>query len=233
MAGFAFKQFKVQQNNSAMKVSTDGILLGAWANIGDAGSLLDIGTGTGLLALMCKQRNPSLVIEAVEIDKQAVGDARVNILNSPWPDIVVHQCAIQDFSSRSKFDAVISNPPYFNDSFRSPNSARTKARHTVDLSFSELLSAYTKLSHSHSSLTVILPCIEADIFTEQARGMSLHLKRLCHVQMTPRKPVTRSLMEFSWQSNKTTCVSTLCVRNSDNTYTPEYITLCQNFYLKM
>ncbi|RJE76543.1 tRNA (adenosine(37)-N6)-methyltransferase TrmM [Pseudoalteromonas sp. MSK9-3] len=233
MAGFAFKQFKVQQNNTAMKVSTDGILLGAWANIGDASSLLDIGTGTGLLALMCKQRNQSLAIDAVEIDEQAVKDARTNIKNSPWSDITVHQCAIQDFSSETKFDTVISNPPYFNHSLHSPDSARTKARHTAGLSFSELLSAFIRVSHSHSTLTVILPCVEAEMFTEHANVMGLHLHRVCHVQMTPTKPVSRRLMAFSLIPNKSMCASALCVRNSDNTYTPEYITLCQDFYLKM
>lgn len=233
MAGFAFKQFKVQQNNAAMKVSTDGILLGAWANIHDASSLLDIGTGTGLLALMCKQRNQSLEIDAVEIDAQAVGDARANILNSPWSDITVHQSAIQDFSSETKFDVVISNPPYFNHSLQSPDSARTKARHTEGLSFSELLSAYIRVSHSHSKLMVILPCVEADMFTEHANMMGLHLHSVCNVQMTPTKPASRRLLEFSLISTETRCVSSLCVRNSDNTYTTEYIALCRGFYLKM
>ncbi|MBE0369515.1 tRNA1(Val) (adenine(37)-N6)-methyltransferase [Pseudoalteromonas aurantia] len=233
MTSFAFKQFKVQQNKSAMKVSTDGILLGAWANLVGAQRLLDIGTGTGLLALMCKQRNQDLIIDAVEIDAEAVNDARHNISQSPWPDIMVHQCAIQVFESNHTFDCVISNPPYFNNSLKSPDKQRNKARHTDGLSFSELLSAYIQVSHAKSTLTVILPCSEADIFIECGRVMGLYLHRVCNVKMTPNKPVSRRLMEFSLTSCDTTLMSALCVRNSNNTYTPEYIALCRDFYLKM
>lgn len=234
MSGFAFKQFKVQQNNAAMKVSTDGIMLGAWADLTGVKHLLDIGTGTGLLALMCKQRNQTLSIDAVELDPKAVIDARQNILQSPWSDdIKVHECAIQTFKSSQQFDVVISNPPYFNHSLKGRDQHRNRARHTDGLSYTELLRAYTLHSHARSRLAVVLPSVEAQLFIQEAAQMGFHLHRHCEVQMTPTKPASRSLMEFTSRADATTIRSRLCVRDDAQCYTDDYIALCRAFYLKM
>ncbi len=115
MSGFTFKQFKVEHDSCAMKVSTDGILLGAWTYLKGANTLLDIGTGTGLLALMCKQRQPALSITAVEIDEAAYKQAQQNIASSPWPNITVKHTTIQAFKQAAPFDVVISNPPYLRE----------------------------------------------------------------------------------------------------------------------
>ena len=232
MSGFVFKQFKVAQTRSAMKVSTDGILLGAWADLATAQRLLDIGTGTGLLALMCKQRKSSMAVSAVEIDANACADAQQNFANSPWPDIRLMQKAIQQVTSEVKFDVLISNPPYFNASLKGEDLARNTARHTDSLSFSELLSAFKNLSHQNSFFNVILPCPEAQLFIAEAQRQGLHLVRHCLVNTTKAKVPSRSLMCFAYQAEP--CEQTsLTIHAEGGQYSDEYIALCKDFYLKM
>ncbi|MBD1580850.1 tRNA1(Val) (adenine(37)-N6)-methyltransferase [Pseudoalteromonas sp. S16_S37] len=233
MSGFAFKQFKVQQSNTAMKVSTDGILLGAWANLSGANRLLDIGCGTGLLSLMCKQRAPELEIEAVEIDEGAYKDAFANIWHSPWPDIQLHQDDIRTFNTTEAFDVVICNPPYFNASLKGPNQARNTARHTDSLSFSELISAFIRFSHQGSRLALILPCIETMQFKSLAQSEGLSLQRECLVTTTEYKPPTRSLLEFGYDSGLVAQTDALCIQNSEGGYSDAFIALCRDFYAKM
>jgi len=232
MSGFAFKQFKVEHDQCAMKVSTDGILLGAWADLSGASSLLDIGTGTGLLALMCKQRVPDLKVSAVEVDKAAYQQAVQNCQQSPWPDIsIYHQC-VQQFAAETKFDCVISNPPYFNHSLKGDNAARNTARHADSLSFAELLGAFRHLSHQDSRFNLILPTTEAQLFITLAQQQGLYLNRHCQVQAMPNKPFSRSLMTFSYEQSEISTTK-LCIRANDNSYTPQYQALCREFYLKM
>jgi tRNA1Val (adenine37-N6)-methyltransferase len=232
MSGFAFKQFKVEHDQCAMKVSTDGILLGAWADLSGASSLLDIGTGTGLLALMCKQRVPDLKVSAVEVDKAAYQQAVQNCQQSPWPDIsIYHQC-VQQFAAETKFDCVISNPPYFNHSLKSDNAARNAARHTDGLSFAELIAAFKRLTHKQARFNLILPSEEAQLFITLAQQQGLYLNRHCQVQAMPNKPFSRSLMTFSYEQSEISTTK-LCIRANDNSYTTEYQALCRAFYLKM
>lgn len=232
MSGFAFKQFKVEHEQCAMKVSTDGILLGAWADLNGAKTLLDIGTGTGLLALMCKQRAPHLKVSAVEVDEAAYQQAVQNCQQSPWPDISIYHQPIQQFEAAGLFDCVIANPPYFNHSLKGDNAARNTARHTDGLSFAELLGAFRHLSHQHSRFNLILPTTEAQLFITLAQQQGLYLNRHCQVQAMPNKPFTRSLMTFSYEQSEISTTK-LCIRANDNSYTTEYQALCRAFYLKM
>jgi tRNA1Val (adenine37-N6)-methyltransferase len=232
MSGFAFKQFKLEHDQCAMKVSTDGILLGAWANLSGAKSLLDIGTGTGILALMCKQRSPQLVVTAVEVDHNAYRQAQHNIAHSPWPAISVYHQKIQSFNSEQPFDSVIANPPYFNQSLKGTNVARNAARHTDGLSFIELIAAFKRLSHQQSCFNLILPSDEAQLFITLAQQQGVYLNRHCQVQATANKPFTRSLMTFSYTQSEVS-ESCLCIRACNNNYTAEYTALCRAFYLKM
>jgi len=197
MSGFTFKQFKVEHDRCAMKVSTDGILLGAWANLSDAKSLLDIGTGTGLLALMCQQRSNDLAITAVEVDEAAYNQALQNSANSPWPNINVVHTTIQVFEYTQPFDVVISNPPYFNQSLKGQSGTRNTARHTDGLSFEDLINAFKRLSHSGSRFSLILPSIEGALFIKLATQRGLYLNAHCQVKTTPTKAFSRSLMSFS------------------------------------
>ena len=232
MSGFTFKQFKVEHDSCAMKVSTDGILLGAWAYLKGANTLLDIGTGTGLLALMCKQRQPALSITAVEIDEAAYKQAQQNIASSPWPNITVKHTTIQAFEQAAPFDVVISNPPYFNRSLKGLSDARNTARHTDGLSFDELIHAYMRLSHEQSCFNVILPTTEAGLFIELAKQNGLYLNAHCQVKTTPSKAFSRSLMRFSLVDTLPELTS-LCIKDENNRYSDDYIALCKAFYLKM
>ncbi|NMM41599.1 tRNA1(Val) (adenine(37)-N6)-methyltransferase [Pseudoalteromonas arctica] len=232
MSGFVFKQFKVAQTRSAMKVSTDGVLLGAWADLTTSQRLLDIGTGTGLLALMCKQRKPTMQVNAVEIDANACADAQQNFTNSPWSDITLMQKAIQQVTTTTKFDVVISNPPYFNASLKGQDLARNTARHTDSLNFSELITAFKHLSHQNAFFNVILPCPEAQLFIAQAQLQGLYLVRHCLVQTTATKAPSRSLMCFAYQRQECELTS-LTIHAQGAQYSDEYITLCKDFYLKM
>ena len=232
MSGFAFKQFKVEHDQCAMKVSTDGILLGAWADLSGANTLLDIGTGTGLLALMCKQRAPHLKVSAVEVDEAAYQQALQNCQQSPWPDISIYHQPIQQFEAAGLFDCVIANPPYFNQSLKGDNAARNTARHTDGLSFAELIAAFRHLSHQHSRFNLILPTIEAQLFITLAQQQGLYLNRHCQVQAMPNKPFIRSLMTFSFDDGEVSR-STLCTRELSNAYSQDYIALCKAFYLNM
>ena len=232
MSGFAFKQFKVEHDQCAMKVSTDGILLGAWADLSGANTLLDIGTGTGLLALMCKQRQPALSITAVEIDEAAYKQAQQNIASSPWPNITVKHTTIQAFEQAAPFDVVISNPPYFNRSLKGLSDARNTARHTDGLSFDELIHAYMRLSHEHSCFNVILPTTEAGLFIDLAKQSGLYLNAHCQIKTTPSKAFSRSLMRFSLV-NTLPELTSLCIKDDNNRYSDDYIALCKAFYLKM
>ncbi|TMP38613.1 tRNA1(Val) (adenine(37)-N6)-methyltransferase [Pseudoalteromonas rubra] len=232
MAGFAFKQFSVAQSRSAMKVSTDGVLFGAWVDVARAQRMLDIGAGTGLLSLMCKQRAPSLIIDAVEIDAQACLDAKDNIHASPWKDICVHQTPIQTFVSGQPYDLVISNPPYFNHSLKGPDVARNTARHTDSLSFVQLIEGFMRHSHAQGRLAVILPAQEGGEFTALAEHRGLFLARRCTVSMTPDKPVSRLMLEFH-RNETTQDLQSLCVRNKMGEYSEAFVDLCRDFYLKM
>ncbi|ALU44336.1 tRNA1(Val) (adenine(37)-N6)-methyltransferase [Pseudoalteromonas rubra] len=232
MTGFAFKQFTVAQSRSAMKVSTDGVLFGAWVCVTGAQRMLDIGTGTGLLSLMCKQRAPRIVIDAVEIDAQACLDAKDNISRSPWQDIYVHQTPIQTFTADQHYDLVISNPPYFNHSLKGPNEARNTARHTDSLSFEQLIEAFLRHTQEHGRLAVILPVHEANTFIVQAELRGLQLARRCDVSMTPDKPVSRVMLEWHRIYNMPS-YDQLCLRNQKGEYSDAFVDLCRDFYLKM
>ncbi|OCQ20533.1 tRNA (adenosine(37)-N6)-methyltransferase TrmM [Pseudoalteromonas luteoviolacea] len=232
MASFAFKQFKIDQNRAAMKVSTDGIMFGAWISLVNAQNLLDIGTGTGLLSLMAKQRAPELQVHAIEIDELAALDAKENFSASPWPEIELVQLAVQQFESTQQFDLVISNPPYFQSSLKGEDARRNVARHTDSLSFEELISAFLRVAKPNARLAVILPYEEGSAFIWLAEQNNLHLARVCEVKTTPNKGVSRLMFEMSTNPCDTHR-ETLCIYNIHGQYTEEYTSLCKAFYLKM
>ncbi|MFY8326578.1 tRNA1(Val) (adenine(37)-N6)-methyltransferase [Pseudoalteromonas sp. ZZD1] len=232
MSGFVFKQFKVEHDQCAMKVSTDGILLGAWAKITSGQRALDIGTGTGLLALMCKQRTADLTMTAVEIDEAAFQQAKHNIKQSPWHDIALYHQSIQEFEADAPFDVVISNPPYFNNSLKGDDAGRNTARHTDALSFSQLIAAFKRLTHDAALFNLILPSAEAQLFIAEASEQGLYLQQHCSVQTKKTKPATRSLMCFGYQKVNYQQQS-LIIHNDEGGYSKDYIALCKDFYLKM
>ena len=231
MSGFRFKQFAVEQDDVAMKVGTDGVLLGAWAACDGAKRILDIGTGTGVIALMLAQRNPEAQIQAVEIDETATRRARSNFDMSPWAErLEVECCAVQEFNPAEKFDLIISNPPYFVDSLLPPDAKRSTARHTHDLSFEELDKAACQLLANEGKFALILPTTE---FEKYLAITQLSLVRRCDVHPIEGGEVKRVMAEFAKQKVGETILENISIeRGRRGDYTEEYRTLTKDFYLK-
>ena len=229
---FQFKQFTIHQQQSAMKVGTDGVLIGAWASVrANDRTILDIGTGTGLIALMLAQRNPEAEVVAVEIDSESAAQARDNVAASPWSDrVTVEECAVQDFVSDLKFDLIVSNPPYFVDSQKCPDGSRNTARHTDTLSFSELMKAAERLLAPDGRFAVIVPAESA--MSVIAAG-NMHLVRRCDVRTKPSAQPKRVMLEFSPRFEGAALREELTIGDGTNGgYSPEYVALTRDFYLK-
>ena len=231
MSGFKFKQFAVEQDDVAMKVGTDGVLLGAWAECEGAKRILDIGTGTGVIALQMAQRNHEAQIQAVEIDETAARRARANFDNSPWAErLEVEQTAVQEFAPTEKFDLIVSNPPYFVDSLLPPDAKRSTARHTHDLSFEELDKAVTRLLADNGKFALILPITE---FEKYLAITQLHIVRRCDVCPVEGGAVRRIMGEFAKQPTIETKLETIAIeRGKRGDYTDDYQALTKDFYLK-
>lgn len=231
---FQFKQFRIRQGQTAMKVGTDGVLLGAWARLDDASSILDIGTGTGLLTLMAAQRNAGARIEAVEIDDDAYRQASRNIASSPWSDrIALHHLSIFDFYPTARFDCILCNPPYFLHSTPTPDSSRTIARHCCEFTHTDLLSLSSRLLTPQGKLNLILPVTEAENLLRQAPQYSAWLTRVTKVKPTPQKAPKRYLLEFSFSPSDPPVPDELVIEYSRLCYSPEYQELTRDFYLNM
>ena len=229
---FVFKQFIVKQNKCAMKVGTDAVLLGAWAELPPSGSVLDIGTGTGIIAMMAAQRSKSS-IDAIEIDIDAYIQAVENCKNCKWNDrISVHHKSLQDYSAgaEKKYDAVVTNPPYFSNCLQAASESRTVARHTCTLKFEELLQGAVNLLHNHGTFSTILPPKEAEEIVEIAKEHNLYLNRMTRVQTCMTKQPKRMLMQFGF-TPKSFSENTLIIETGDHSYSPSYKELTKDFYL--
>ena len=231
MSVFKFKEFSIVQSKSAMKVGTDGVLLGSWVNCLNAKKILDIGAGTGLISLMLAQRNNECNITAVEIDKETSEEANININNSKWRDrISIIKININNFITSDKFDFIVSNPPYFPANFS--KNKRAIARHTNLLSFQDLIRTTVKLLSSKGIFAVILPKIAEAIFCKTANANKLFLIRICQVKGQKSSDIKRVLLEFSFEKSSLDSDS-LVIEESRHIYTNKYIDLCQDFYLNM
>lgn len=234
---FQFKQFKITQDRCAMKVGTDGVLLGAWAPLKkEACKVLDIGTGTGLVALMLAQRCRSALVEAIDIDESAVDQARENVADSPWPERVnVWQMDIKNVPHawKEKFDCIVSNPPYFVDSLKCPDVSRMLARHTAELDFPLLAQSASFLLKEGGVFSVILPADAYVSFVASCLHEGLHLQRILWVHTKPDIPAKRVLMAFVKQAVERTEQEHLIVEISRHVYSSEYVSLLKDFYLKL
>jgi len=231
---FRFKQFTIHHDRSTMKVGTDGVLLGAWANINAAQSILDIGTGSGLIALMLAQRaTSSIKIDAVELEAHASHEAAENVMHSPWAEkITVHHTPIQQFESTIKYDMIISNPPYFENSQKPPEEKRAITRHTDTLPFQDLLKETVRLLNRDGKFNVILPYQEGLNFIELASKYQLTCNRQWSFRTRKEKPIERLLLEFSYQTKPVETGEIVLYEEGEN-WSSSYKDLTKDFYLKL
>ncbi len=229
---FAFKQFAIWDGKAGMPVSTDGVLLGAWADIDNKLNILDIGTGTGLLALMCAQRNPTAQITAMDIDANAISAAQANFNRSHWqPRLKLLQGDVLCLDIKQKFSAIICNPPYFTSGQTTDNQSRATARHHHSLPHQALLQRCQQLLTDTGCANFILPLEEGEQFIQQAQLIGFSLKRYCQVKTTANKSVQRLLIELSQQV--VPCQYSELTIHAQQGYSAEFIALTQDFYLKM
>ena len=231
---FHFKKFTLEQDRCLMKVGTDSVLLGAWADIQSASKVLDIGTGTGILALMVAQRNALVKIHAVEIDEQSALQSMENCKMSEWADrITVYHKSIQEFCKirLDQYDHIISNPPFFVNSTLSTDKTRNTARHALDLTHTELLRSSDVLLKKDGFLSLILPLHEGREFIGEAIGFGFYCNNITEVFPKENKLPARLLMKFSRQATPTK-IDHLIIQKSDegNDYTEPYKELTKDFY---
>ena len=231
---FQFRQFTVHQQRCAMKVGTDGTLLGAWAEVPSSDCrILDIGTGTGLIALMMAQRFPGAAILGVDIDADAVSQARENVTDSPFSDrISIRQADVTMLQDTDGFDAIVSNPPYFVDSLTSPDARRTSARHTVSLTFEALVKTAFRLLRSDGLFSVVIPSDARCQLEASARLEGFFLSRVCMVKTTPSKSPKRQLIEFCKHPVNELDITEGVIESSPGVRSPWYQQLTQPFYLR-
>ena len=237
---FRFKQFTVRHDKCAMKVGTDGVLLGAWAPIAvsiqhSAFSILDVGTGSGLIALMLAQRCPEAPIDAIDIDEAAVEQARENAQISNFKfQISNFVSRLQDWKPQTKYDLIVSNPPYFQNSLKNPDKGRELARHTDTLSYAELIHHSVRLLNENGQLALILPAEAETEIRALAQSVGLHLTRATRVYSKENKPPKRVLLAFSILPGQT-CISpiedTLVLEDEKGGRSAAYSELCREFYL--
>jgi tRNA1Val (adenine37-N6)-methyltransferase len=231
---FQFKQFTIYHDKCGMKVGTDGVLLGAWVNIDDSQFILDVGTGTGLIAIMLAQRSTAS-ITAIEIEKDAFEQAKMNISNCSWNKrISLHHLSYQEYllNAGHQFDLIVCNPPYFINSLKTNEIARNLARHNEKLSHADLLKCSFQLLSTEGKLAVILPYTEGCVFIAEAAGYGLFCSRKTNVKTKPSTPTRRLLLEFS--KTPVRCVEHQLIigTGSGITYSEEYIKMTKEFYLK-
>ena len=246
-ACFKFKQFTVWHNRCAMKIGTDGVLLGAWCPVGELRSLgvqgfrtsgvptkvLDAGTGSGLIALMLAQRIPGAQITAIDIDAGAVEQAKYNFGVSPWSDrLECHQQALQELEGEGIYDLIVSNPPYFQDSLKNPDSQRAMARHTDTLSYEELLKHSARLLTKEGIISLVLPIEAEQQIITLAQSLGLYPTHITHVYPKPGKAAKRLLIAFSPLASRLSPIAYSLTLESETAPRSEaYIELTKEFYL--
>lgn len=239
-AYFQFKQFTIWHHRCAMKVGTDGVLAGALAPIGSINSILDVGTGSGLIALMLAQRCPKAQITAIEIDDNAAAQAEENFAASPWSErIQLIHGDFNDYVSDTKFDLIVSNPPYFTDALRNPDPQRSVARHNETLNYYQLFYHARQLLKLGGNCCLIIPA-EAEFFVnENACQNHFFPREVIRIYTKMGKPCRRIFITY-WMGNNHDLSypyvrkdESLCLMNSDGSYSAEYRQLTEDFYIKL
>lgn len=237
---FRFKQFAVRHANSSMRVGTDAVLLGAWTDMGvcaksAATSVLDVGCGCGVIALMSAQRSVSSHVLGIDIDAASICEAMENAFNSPFAGRVeFRRIDLRDFACMEhsvRYDLILCNPPYYTEDTLPPDRRRSLARNATHLSFRELLDSVVRLLHVNGVFAVVLPMQARDRFVGEAIVHGLYIRRECRVQTVSRKPPKRVMLEFDFNRHDIAVAETLVLQDTDGRRTAEYSALCSAFYL--
>ena len=232
---FQFKQFSIAQDRCAMKVGTDGVLLGAWTPlINNPYNILDIGTGTGVIALMLAQRSHAEQIDAIEIDDDAYEQATENFENSPWNDrLYCYHAGLDEFVDEveEEFDLIVSNPPFYTDEYKSDNPQRDAARFEDAMPFEELVEAADFFLSDHGIFSLIIPYKEEEKIKSLCAERGLFPLKITRIKGTPASEIKRSLLAFS-RVEQTPLVDELIIETARHQYTTDYIALTKDFYLK-
>lgn len=236
MKPFQFKQFNILQDKTAMKVGTDGVLLGAWANLDFyPNSILDIGAGTGLIALMMAQRCDADTIDAIELNDAAYEQTVENFENSDWGDrLFCYHASLAEFTDEidNKYDFIISNPPFYTSTYKELPEERAMARHTESLTYADLLNSTSKLLSEQGNCAFIIPFGEEENFLKIAEENKLYPNRITRVKGAVNTAVKRSLLQLSFVKSKI-IFKELTLELSRHNYTEDYKSLVQDFYLKL
>lgn len=232
---FSFKQFTVSHEHCAMKVGTDGVLLGAWASADSPEHILDIGTGSGLIALMLAQRF-NAHITGIDIDSNACYQAQLNFINSPWQNrLQAIEFSLSEFSKHNttKFDLIVSNPPFFVNSLKNPNQQRTLARHAFESFHQEIVSFALQTLSKDGKLCLILPIPEGEELIRYALSVQLYCTRKTYVLPKPGANAKRLLIELSPENNACLTNNLLIETDTRHVYSDDFAKLLKDFYLKL
>lgn len=233
---FRFKEFVIRQRLSAMKVGTDGVILGAWAALDSSTKkILDVGTGTGLIAMMIAQRAPEALVDAVEIDREAASEARENFERCPFSDrMQLYNSAFQSFADEcgERYDLIVSNPPYFNGTYKSVDAQRTAARHRELLPTDDLIEGVLKLLNDSGRFVAIFPYSDAAVFIAKAAARGLYCSKIMEIHPKSGRAAIRMAAEFSLAPTANTLRKSLVILDEAGVYTSDYRDLTIDFYLR-
>ena len=232
---FSFKQFEVHQDRCAMKIGTDGVLLGCWSPVDEVYSVLDIGAGTGVISLIIAQRSNAEVIDAIEIDEEAYEQTVENFERSPWGDrLFCYHASFQEFFTEidDEYDLIISNPPFYKENYKTSNKKRDLARFEDALPFEHLLYGSSKLLSDNGRLVIILPYTSEEEIITLAEQFYLYPQKITRVKGSPDTEIKRSLIVFGFERKKNN-YDELIIEIKRHQYTDEYIELTKDFYLNM
>ena len=237
MSTFKFKQFSIEQDRCAMKVGTDGVLLGAWTPIeNNPFSILDIGTGTGIIALMLAQRSQAEQIDALEIDEDAYEQAVDNFENSPWSErLFCFHAGLDEFidEPEDEYDLIVSNPPFYSEDYKTDDSQRDLARFQDAMPFEKLIEAADLLLSENGVFAVIIPYKEEERFIDLCAAVELFPIKISRVKGAHNTQIIRSLLAFKRFELPVLDANELVIEINRHEYTDEYIELVKDFYLKM
>jgi len=230
---FNFKKFTINQDRASFKIGTDGVILGAYADVSDKKRILDIGCGTGLISIMLAQKSQAEIV-SIEPDEESFNQACENVSSCNWSNrITVLKTDLQSFKPLTEqFDLIVSNPPYFTDSLKNPDPRKSSARHNDSLTSKELLIGVTALLESNGSFQVILPYIEGNILIAEAQEYGLYCNSILKIRPLPTSEIRRMIITFSGERKSVTEKFLTIEHGKRHEFTEDYINLTKDFYLK-